>query len=66
MGSVIYITFGSLATFSQQQFDELALGLELISQPFLWVVRSDITDGALAEFLHVFRTRINDRGMIVA
>ena len=66
VGSVIYVAFGSFATFSQQQFDELALGLELISQPFLWVVRSDITDGPLAEFLHVFRTRINDRGMIVA
>ncbi|KAL4633524.1 hypothetical protein ACB092_04G128900 [Castanea dentata] len=53
MGSVIYVAFGSLASFSQKQyFDELALGLELISQPFLWVVRSDITDGPLAEFLH--------------
>lgn len=65
VGSVIYVAFGSIATFSQQQFDELALGLELISQPFLWVVRSDITDGPLAEFLHMFRTRLNDRGMIV-
>ncbi|KAL4633518.1 hypothetical protein ACB092_04G128400 [Castanea dentata] len=65
VGSVIYVAFGSIATFSQQQFDELALGLELISQPFLWVVRSDITDGPLAEFLQVFRTRLNDRGMIV-
>ncbi|KAM3701792.1 hypothetical protein ACJW30_05G201600 [Castanea mollissima] len=65
VGSVIYVAFGSIATFSQQQFDELALGLELISQPFLWIVRSDITDGPLAEFLQVFRTRLNDRGMIV-
>ena len=37
VGSVIYVAFGSFVTFSQQQFDELALGLELISQPFLWV-----------------------------
>ncbi|KAL4633506.1 hypothetical protein ACB092_04G127400 [Castanea dentata] len=65
MGSVIYVAFGSLATFSQQQFDEVALGLELLVKPFLWVVRSDITDGALAEFLLVFRTRLNDRGIIV-
>ena len=28
VGSVICVTFGSLVTFSQQQFDELALGLE--------------------------------------
>nr|POE91191.1 udp-glycosyltransferase 83a1 [Quercus suber] len=65
VGSVIYVAFGSIATFSQKQFDELAHGLELIGQTFLWVVRSDITDGPLAEFLHVFRTRLNDRGMIV-
>ena len=65
VGSVIYVAFGSIATFSQQQFDELAFGLELISQPFLWVVRSDITEGPLAEFLHMFRTRLNDCGMIV-
>ena len=31
----------------------------------MWVVRSDITDGPLGEFLHLFRTRINDRGMVV-
>ncbi|KAF3961241.1 hypothetical protein CMV_014118 [Castanea mollissima] len=65
MGSVIYVAFGSLATLSQQQFDEVALGLELLVKPFLWVVRSDITDGALAEFLLVFRTRLNDHGIIV-
>ncbi|XP_030936332.1 UDP-glycosyltransferase 83A1-like [Quercus lobata] len=65
VGSVIYVAFGSIATFSQKQFDELAHGLELIGQTFLWVVRSDITDGPLAEFFHVFRTRLNDRGMIV-
>ncbi|KAK4568062.1 hypothetical protein RGQ29_003714 [Quercus rubra] len=65
VGSVIYVAFGSLATFSQQQLDEVALGLELIVKPFLWVVRSDMTNGALAEFLLVFRTRLNDRGIIV-
>nr|POE91185.1 udp-glycosyltransferase 83a1 [Quercus suber] len=65
MGSVIYVAFGSTATFSQQQFDEIALGLELIGQPFLWVVRSGITDGPPAEFLHVFRSRTNNRGMVV-
>ena len=28
VGSIICVTFGSLVTFNQQQFDELALGLE--------------------------------------
>ena len=31
----------------------------------MWVVRSNISDGPLADFLDGFKTRINDRGMIV-
>ena len=65
VGSVIYVAFGSIATFSQQQFDELTLGLELISQPFLWVVWSDVIGGLNSEFLDGFRMRIADRGKIV-
>lgn len=42
-GSVIYVAFGSTTKFCQRQFEELALGLELIGRPFLWVVRSDIS-----------------------
>ncbi|PIN09113.1 UDP-glucuronosyl and UDP-glucosyl transferase [Handroanthus impetiginosus] len=44
--SVIYVSFGSLAIFSQQQLDELALGLELSGHAFLWVVRSDLANGS--------------------
>ncbi|XP_023928124.2 UDP-glycosyltransferase 83A1 [Quercus suber] len=65
VGSVIYVAFGSIATFSQQQFAELTLGLELISQPFLWVVRSDVIGGLNSEFWDGFRTRIVDWGKIV-
>lgn len=39
--SVIYLAFGSHTILDQSQFDELALGLELLGRPFLWVVRSD-------------------------
>ena len=63
--SVIYASFGSISTFNQQQLDELALGLENIGQPFLWVVRSNIINEALSEFLDGFRTRIADHGRIV-
>ncbi|XP_030940419.1 UDP-glycosyltransferase 83A1-like [Quercus lobata] len=63
--SVIYASFGSTSKFNQQQLDELALGLENIGLPFLWVFRSDIINEALSEFLDGFRTRIADRGMIV-
>ncbi|KAK7266559.1 hypothetical protein RIF29_19207 [Crotalaria pallida] len=39
--SVLYVAFGSTTLFDQNQFTELALGLELTNQPFLWVVRQD-------------------------
>ncbi|XP_065638744.1 UDP-glycosyltransferase 83A1-like [Quercus suber] len=65
VGSVIYASFGSTSTFNQQQFDELALGLELTGLPFLWVIRSDIANEALSEFLDGIRSRIADSGKIV-
>ncbi|RZB71047.1 UDP-glycosyltransferase 83A1-like [Glycine soja] len=40
-GSVLYVAFGSFTHFDQNQFNELALGLDLTNRPFLWVVRQD-------------------------
>ncbi|KMT10142.1 hypothetical protein BVRB_5g119040 [Beta vulgaris subsp. vulgaris] len=37
--SVIYMSFGSLAKLSEQQFEELAYALKNTNQNFLWVVR---------------------------
>ena len=37
--SVLYVCFGSGGTLPQQQTNELALGLELSGQKFLWVLR---------------------------
>lgn len=65
-GSVIYVAFGSLAIFNQRQFNELALGLELVGRPFLWVVRSDFTDGSVAEYPDGFIERVADHGKIVS
>lgn len=39
--SVVYVAFGSSTLFEQNQFKELALGLDLTNRPFLWVVRED-------------------------
>nr|Q9AR73.1 RecName: Full=Hydroquinone glucosyltransferase; AltName: Full=Arbutin synthase [Rauvolfia serpentina]CAC35167.1 arbutin synthase [Rauvolfia serpentina] len=39
-GSVLFISFGSGGAVSHNQFIELALGLEMSEQRFLWVVRS--------------------------
>jgi 2-hydroxyacylsphingosine 1-beta-galactosyltransferase len=40
--SVIYVSFGSLISIGPNQFKELALGLDLLKRPFLWVVRKDM------------------------
>ncbi|KAG5088341.1 hypothetical protein JHK86_000953 [Glycine max] len=40
-GSVLYVAFGSFTHFDQNQFNELALGLDLTNRPFLWVVHQD-------------------------
>ncbi|XP_029128064.1 UDP-glycosyltransferase 83A1-like [Cajanus cajan] len=37
--SVVYVSFGSLAVMDPNQFKELAIGLDLLNKPFLWVVR---------------------------
>ncbi|XP_065849254.1 UDP-glycosyltransferase 83A1-like [Euphorbia lathyris] len=64
-GSVIYAAFGSTTVCNQQQFDELAYGLEVIGQPFLWVVRSNFTQGNGVEFPHGFKERVGKYGKIV-
>ena len=38
--SVVYLSFGSGATLSHEQMTELAFGLELNKQRFVWVVRA--------------------------
>ncbi|XP_031282574.1 UDP-glycosyltransferase 83A1-like [Pistacia vera] len=58
IGSVIYVALGSTGTLNQQQFDELAIGLESLGQPFLWVVRSDLMTGSVTRFPDGFEQRV--------
>ncbi|XP_048560298.1 anthocyanin 3'-O-beta-glucosyltransferase-like [Triticum urartu] len=37
-GSVVYVAFGTLATFSPEQLQELARGLDLSGSNFVWVI----------------------------
>ncbi|XP_054781756.1 hydroquinone glucosyltransferase-like [Prosopis cineraria] len=46
--SVLYVSFGSGGTLSQDQLHELALGLEMSGHKFLWVVRAPSGDACSA------------------
>ncbi|XVF58417.1 hypothetical protein PTKIN_Ptkin07bG0065100 [Pterospermum kingtungense] len=66
-GSVIYVAFGSFTIFDPIQFQELALGLELLNRPFLWVVRPDITEGTESDDVYPkgFKERVASRCRMV-
>ncbi|GLJ08758.1 hypothetical protein SUGI_0095210 [Cryptomeria japonica] len=64
-GSVIYVSFGSLAVKSNEQLEELAVGLEKSQHPFLWVLRMDIVGGKPGTLPEGFVERTKDRGLIV-
>ncbi|KAH9316399.1 hypothetical protein KI387_025026, partial [Taxus chinensis] len=65
-GSVIYVSFGSIAIKSKKQLHELALGLEGSGYPFLWVLRSDIAEGKSMELPEGFKERTKDRSLVVS
>ncbi|XP_058209543.1 hydroquinone glucosyltransferase-like [Rhododendron vialii] len=52
-GSVLFVSFGSGGTLSYDQLNELALGLEMSDQRFLWVVRSPNDKAANASYFSV-------------
>ncbi|CAD6343166.1 unnamed protein product [Miscanthus lutarioriparius] len=47
--SVIFVSFGSAGALPKEQTHQLALGLELSGQRFLWVVRSPSDEGTLSD-----------------
>ncbi|KAL2528684.1 UDP-glycosyltransferase 83A1 [Forsythia ovata] len=63
--SVIYVAFGSFTVFNKPQFQELALALELINRPFLWVVRPDFTNEGTEAFPEGFLDRVSTRGKLI-
>ncbi|CAI9779495.1 unnamed protein product [Fraxinus pennsylvanica] len=69
--SVIYISFGTTVSMSDEEIKELALGLEQSKQNFLWVLRDadkgDIFEGEVrrAELPEGFEERTRGVGMVV-
>ncbi|CAL0299069.1 unnamed protein product [Lupinus luteus] len=61
--SVLYVAFGSMALFDQNQFTQIALGLELTNRPFLWVVREDYNRSIRMTYPNEFQGK---KGKIVA
>ncbi|KAL5805642.1 hypothetical protein ACOSQ3_028546 [Xanthoceras sorbifolium] len=64
--SVIYVAFGSAATFDQTQFEEFAMALQLSNRPFLWVVRPDVANKLDDAYLKGFQDRMGTRGLIIS
>ncbi|KAK1411114.1 hypothetical protein QVD17_37658 [Tagetes erecta] len=58
--SVVYVSFGSLSTFSMDQLEEIASGLLESGRPFLWVIR-DVNQSAKLSNLE----ELKKQGMIV-
>ncbi|GAB4857514.1 hypothetical protein Ancab_015422 [Ancistrocladus abbreviatus] len=77
-GSVIFVSFGSGGTLSYEQIIELAFGLEMSGQRFLWVIRTpndsavnaayfdQNVDGGFCQFLPLgFLDRTKGLGLVV-
>ncbi|PKI78105.1 UDP-glycosyltransferase 74E2-like [Punica granatum] len=62
--SVIYISFGSLASLGEEQMEELAWGLKNSNIYFLWVVRESEKKNLPAGFLDDIAT--SEMGLVVA
>ncbi|KAI3806296.1 hypothetical protein L1987_22195 [Smallanthus sonchifolius] len=58
--SVVYVSFGSVATLSMDQVEEIAIGLLETDRPFLWVVRDSEQVGRLSK-----TEQLQKQGMIV-
>ncbi|RDX73315.1 Zeatin O-glucosyltransferase, partial [Mucuna pruriens] len=70
--SVIYVSFGTTTTLTEEQIQEIATGLEQSKHKFIWVLRDadkgDIFDGSEAkryELPNGFEERVEGMGVVV-
>ncbi|XP_044984052.1 DIMBOA UDP-glucosyltransferase BX9-like [Hordeum vulgare subsp. vulgare] len=66
VGSVLYVSFGSLASMDGAELCEVAWGLADSGQPFLWVVRRDLVRGSDGPGLpEGFDRAVEGRGKVI-
>ncbi|XP_051130213.1 UDP-glycosyltransferase 86A1-like [Andrographis paniculata] len=67
LGSVLYVSFGSVVQIPQHELDEIAYGLLLSGVDFLWVVRAGTAsgDGDVLPEGYEEKIRDSDRGLMV-
>ncbi|KAK9707132.1 hypothetical protein RND81_07G174400 [Saponaria officinalis] len=71
--SVIYVSFGTMTSITDEQIKELAVGLEKSGQKFIWVLRDADKGDVFAESDAVrrpelpegYEERVKDRGIVV-
>ncbi|KAK7319902.1 hypothetical protein RJT34_04630 [Clitoria ternatea] len=64
VNSVVYVCFGSMASFPGSQLGEIAMGLEASKQQFIWVISKGKEDGE--EWLpEGFEKRMEGKGLII-
>ncbi|PON40835.1 UDP-glucuronosyl/UDP-glucosyltransferase [Parasponia andersonii] len=64
--SVIYVSFGSVASFDDEQLMEIATGLEASGKQFIWVVKKEKKEGIKEEwFPEGYEERIDGKGVIL-
>ncbi|MCD9642436.1 hypothetical protein HAX54_029262 [Datura stramonium] len=61
IGSVVYVSFGSLASLGEKQMEELAWGLIMSNNYFLWVVRAAEENKIPVELM----SKLSEKGLIV-
>ncbi|WVZ69529.1 hypothetical protein U9M48_018302 [Paspalum notatum var. saurae] len=66
-GSVVYVSFGTMAIFSQPELRELACGLDLSGKNFVWVIGGAVTKQELEWMPDGFAEQMarGERGLIV-
>ncbi|KAJ8452578.1 hypothetical protein Cgig2_004914 [Carnegiea gigantea] len=64
--SVIYVSFGSITTMTDENLIEFAWGLANSNHPFLWFVRPDVLSGTNGGIQLDFLANMKDRGLIAS